>query len=187
MPPTVAQIEHQLPGRVRLRVAAQRGNVTELGEQIAAAPGVRTVRTNPRTGSILIEHTGDLDTIIRFAEEHRLLEFAPRERRWTPSLRSEKRKGPGVPHPLSLTAAGLGSLAIYQLARGNVLGSATEILWQSYSAYKILGRPWLSSAYAGLGLFQLVRGRILGPASSLLFYAMTAHRMRPGGGIISDL
>jgi hypothetical protein len=53
------RIAHFLPGRVRLKVAALRGNPTHakrLSDAFAAVPGVRSIECNPLTGGILIHY-----------------------------------------------------------------------------------------------------------------------------------
>jgi hypothetical protein len=55
-----AYVHHHLPGRLRIRVPAAKGEETllrELGSAIARAPGVDQVEYNPVTGSILITYS----------------------------------------------------------------------------------------------------------------------------------
>jgi len=73
-----------------------------------------------------------------------------------------------------MAAVGLTGLGLYQAARGQILGAATENLWNAYGAQMLLRKPWLAAGLAGLGIYQLARGRALGSASSLLFYALSA-------------
>jgi Heavy metal associated domain 2 len=55
-----AYVHHHLPGRLRLRIPAARGEDGELREisaAIARTPGVNQVEYNPITGSILIQYS----------------------------------------------------------------------------------------------------------------------------------
>jgi hypothetical protein len=69
-----AYVHHHIPGRVRFRVPAAKGEdqrLRELSSAIARVPGVNSVDYNPVTGSILIEYSpreyrdlGSLDKIL---------------------------------------------------------------------------------------------------------------------------
>ncbi len=53
------KIVHAMPGRVRVKVAKLKGNVTlaqRAQEKLSGIPGIRRVEANPATGSILILH-----------------------------------------------------------------------------------------------------------------------------------
>ena len=55
-----AYIHHHLPGRLRLRIPAAKGEAGELQEissAIARTPGINQVEYNPVTGSILIRYS----------------------------------------------------------------------------------------------------------------------------------
>lgn len=55
-----AYVHHHLPGRLRLRIPAAKGEEDELRElssAIARAPGISQVEYNPITGSILIQYS----------------------------------------------------------------------------------------------------------------------------------
>jgi hypothetical protein len=55
-----AYVHHHLPGRLRLRIPAAKGEADELRELssvIARAPGISQVEYNPVTGSILIQYS----------------------------------------------------------------------------------------------------------------------------------
>jgi hypothetical protein len=54
---TSVQVVHFLPGRVRLKVPAAKGNVAyiaQVRERFLQVPGVRSLDANPITGSVLI-------------------------------------------------------------------------------------------------------------------------------------
>lgn len=177
----VAHVEHHLPKRVRLRIPSRRSDsefFAATAEQLLHAPGIRTVRANPTTGSIIIEHRGEWNAIAAFAREHGLFEIAPRHAHSRPGHVRERRRRVAMT-PMSVTTAALTALGVYQVIRRRLLGNAVESLWQGYRAYTALRKPWLSAAYIGVGLYQLARGRVLGPAGSLFYYAFHAREAIP--------
>lgn len=179
-----ALVEHELPGRLRLRVPSRRGDrpfFEAVSERIAGLAGVRRVRANPLTGSLLVEHATSAAAIAALAREHGSFDLiapgalpAPREVPAAPAR-------PAVlPDPLSLAAAGLAGAGAYQLARGRVLGSASENLWNAYGAYAVLKQPWTAVVLVGFGLYQLAAGQGLGSAVSLFLYALNARHLARG-------
>lgn len=74
---TPIAIVHQMPGRARLRAREQRGNAEwfdRVETTLAGCPGVKLVETNVRTGSVLLRHSGKLDSVLEFARERELFE-----------------------------------------------------------------------------------------------------------------
>lgn len=178
-----AHIEHELPGRLRLRIPSRRGDrpfFEAAARRVAELAGVRSLRANPLTGGMLIEHATTTGAIASFAREHELFDLpapvvppAPREA--APPAR------PAVfSNPLSLASAGLAGAGVYQLARGRVLGSASENLWNAYGAYTTLKQPWIAAALVGFGAYQAATGPALGSAVSLFLYALNARRLAQG-------
>ena len=174
-----AKIEHRIPGRMRLRVAARRGKAgffQQVEAALADVPGVRAVRTNPATGSILIEHGGEEAAVLQAARDHRLFAAAPPEARVpAPVQAGAAPRATGAPP--NLAAAGLLGAGLLQAARGNLLGSASENLWNAYSLRAVTGKTLPSAVLAAFGAFQLVRGQALGSAVSLFLYAYSARQM----------
>ncbi len=179
-----AFIEHELPGRIRLRIPSRRGDrpfFEAAGKRVAELPGVRSLRANPLTGGLLIEHRTSRDAIASFAREHGLFDLsAPVAVPVRHEAATVRLPSAALPAPLSLAAAGLAGAGLYQLARGQVLGSASENLWNAYSAYAVLRKPWVAGALVGFGVVQAVAGQRLGSAVSLFLYAMNARRMAQG-------
>jgi len=184
MDPVKAFVEHELPGRLRLRIPSRRGDrpfFEATGKRVAELPGVRSVRANPLTGGLLIEHGSSRDAIAASARDHGLFDLSAfgavpvRREAATPRAPST-----ALPAPLSLAAVGLAGAGLYQLARGRVLGSASENLWNAYSAYAVLRKPWVAVALVGFGVVQAAAGQGLGSAVSLFLYAMNARRMAQG-------
>ncbi len=179
-----AELEHRIPGRMRLRVAARRGDAgffrrAEAG--LARAPGVRAVRVNPHTASILVEHGGDEPAVLAAAKTQGLFGVAPVPSRpvrvlAVPAL-SSGAAGANAWSPLDLASAGLAGAGLLQLARGRVIGSASENLWNAYGLYAITRQAWPSTLMVAFGLLQIARGEVLGSATSLFLYAFSARRL----------
>jgi hypothetical protein len=171
----VASIEHQLPGRVRLRVPSKRGDVhffENVVRGLSKHPALREVSASPLTGCITLHHCEPLQVMTAAAAEQRLFEISRSE----PKNEGSKSKQTSTLRQGSVlagaTAAGLSALGLFQVARGNVLGSAVESLWHAFGAQRIFGRPDIAAVFVALGIYQLLRGQIFGAASSLFFYAL---------------
>jgi Heavy metal associated domain 2 len=56
------QIAHQVPGRVRLKIPAGKGNadlLKQISEVFAVIPGIEEIVTNPTTGSVVLHYDAD--------------------------------------------------------------------------------------------------------------------------------
>jgi hypothetical protein len=171
----VASIEHQLPGRVRLRVPSKRGDVPffeKIVRELSKHPSTRKVTVSSLTASITLHYCEPLQPITTAAAHQKLFETArlePQTHGSTSKQASGLREGRGLAGGI---AAGLSGLGLFQVAQGNVLGSAVENLWHAFGAQRIFGRPDIAVVFATLGVYQLLRGQIFGAASSLFFYAL---------------
>ncbi|MGO9611511.1 MAG: HMA2 domain-containing protein [Dissulfurispiraceae bacterium] len=70
-----AYISHQTMGRLRVKIPSKKGAegyFTSLKERLLGIEGVRTVETNPLTGSVLLVHGMDVRTIAEFAAANNL-------------------------------------------------------------------------------------------------------------------
>lgn len=177
-----AHIEHELPGRLRLRIPSRRGNrgyFVGASQRIAGLTGVRRVQANPLTGGLLVEHAVGTAAVADFARGHGLFDVRPRA---TPPARAMVPAGapPALPDPMSVAALGLAGAGVVQLARDQALGSASESLWNAFTAKAVLRQPVLAAGLTGLGLLQLARGPVLGSAVSLFLYALSARRLARG-------
>ena len=172
---SAAQVTHRLPGRTRLRIPAHRGDpafFARLVERARGLPAVRTARVNPTTGSVLLEHEGEVEPISRALG---LDIVAPQP----PAPRARRPVAPAS--PFGIAAIGFGAASAVQLARGRLAGdSAIENLWNGLTALRSLKRPGLAAVLAGVGLVQLARGRLLNSALSLAFYAASARALGRG-------
>lgn len=143
------QVVHALPGRLRLRIPEHRNEpdyFAALEEQLGGCPGVTALRSNHRTGSVLVHHDPghDMDAILRWAAEHGLFttEGQPAP---SPTLRAVAQRGlarldlrlldqsGGTTDTPSLLMVVLLVLTLVQAARGQVLGSASTMLWYAFT------------------------------------------------------
>jgi len=166
---------------------------TAFFEQVAASlgqePGVCAVRVNPSTASILVEHESDEATVFAASRAQRLFHAsasAPRKAAPFGPTRSQS-SAAIFASPLDVAAVGLAGAGLLQLLRGQVVGSASENLWNAYGLYAVTRRPLPSALLVAFGLLQIARGQVLGSATSLFLYAFSAMRLaqhRPGGNAI---
>ena len=146
-----AEITHNSPGRLRLRIRAQRGRVeyfTSIEEKLVQCPGVERVVVNPVTGSVLLEPAIDLAALVTFTQAQQLFQLAERPVLMAPLtqqvaerfgiLNGELRRLSGGGVDLgSLGFIGLVTLAAVQLQRGHVLGPASTLLWSAISLLRV--------------------------------------------------
>ncbi|HYZ62991.1 MAG TPA: hypothetical protein VE650_11110 [Acetobacteraceae bacterium] len=174
----MAQIEHRLPGRIRLRLRARQGDAVFFAQAVQAladAPGVRAIKANAMTGSLLIEHHGDEDAVFAAALAKALFDVEPRPR---PPLFGTTPSHVGANlSPLHLAAGGLAGAGLLQLLRGRALGSASENLWNAWTIYAQHRGLSAALVLVALGLAQITRGQVLGSAVSLFAYSYHARRM----------
>jgi hypothetical protein len=176
----VAYIEHQLPGRVRLRVPSRRGEVPffeKVVRVLSKHPATRELTASPLTGSITLRYLEPLHPIIAAAADQRLFvigRLEPQRNVSEAKRASRLREGSGFTDGIAI---GLSGLSLFQATQGSIFGSAAENLWHAFGAQRILGRPDVAVAFAVLGIYQILRGQLFGSASSLFFYALVTRQM----------
>jgi hypothetical protein len=176
----VAHIEHQLPGRVRLRVPSKRGEVPffeRVVKELSKHPSIWELIASPLTGSITLQYSEPLQTIMAVAADLMLFET-----RWPkPGVKAgESKRAERLSRDAGLAgsvAAGLSGLSLYQAVQGNLVGNAVESFWLCFSAQTTLGRPDLAAVFAAVGVWQMLRGRFFGSATSLFFYSMVMRQV----------
>jgi hypothetical protein len=182
-PPSLpwAKIEHHIPGRLRLRIRAKRGDLAFFHQAealLGVAPGVSNARANAQTGSLLVEYSGNEAAVLAAARTGGLCVIEPPDVAITAQSASSRRTGAqAVSSPLDLAAMGLAGAGLIQLVRGEVVGSASENLWNAYGLYAVTRHTLPSALLVAFGLLQVARGEVLGSATSLLLYAYSAWRM----------
>ena len=172
-----AVVEHCIPGRMRVRIWPRQGDAGyfhRIAGALSRMDSVRNVHVNAHTGGILIMYEGDQESVLDWARTQGLFDASPiphpvsepANLRSTPSLAA-----------LNIAAVGLTSAGILQLARGRILGSASENLWNAYGLFVATRQMWVPMLLTGFGVFQIARGDVLGSATSLFLYAFSAHRL----------
>ena len=177
-----ALIEHQVTGRMRLRIPARRKDVgffDDTAKKLLLFDRITRVAANPVTAGILILHDGDGSGVLAEARDAGLFDTAAPPvdplRKQKPSMQALETQNPRDAAAIALAAAGL-----MQVARGRVLGSASENLWNAYGVYVTTRQTRVTALLAGFGLLQLMRGEALGSAVSLFLYAWGARRLARG-------
>jgi hypothetical protein len=146
-----AYVVHRIPGRVRLKVPARRGDAAffaELSQRVRRMPRVRHVDVNPMTGSVLLRHEGDFAHIaseLLGSDAGQLVEMAMALPSVARHVRHEVKDLDQAlrrwsHHALDLgtvVAVGLAAMAGLQLLRGRAPSQAVSLAW--YSA-ELLGR-----------------------------------------------
>ena len=176
----VAHIEHQLPGRVRLRVPSKRGEAAffeRIVKELSKHPAIWELVASPLTGSITLQYSEPLQAIVDAAVDLMLFETGQPKSSAKASETKRSERLNGDASLASSVAAGLSGLSLYQAAQGKVVGNAVESLWLSFSARVTLGRSDLSAVFAVLGVWQMFTGRFLGSASSLFFYSLVMRQV----------
>lgn len=150
-----AYVVHSLPGRLRLKIPARRGDAgyfAALSAALRACPGVQSVETNAMTAGVLIHYpppltAADLAAAAAAAAPLDLEYGSPPVRSVAENLAAQFQRADSV------------------LRRG----SGGQVDFRSVSVLTLLG----------LALYQLARGEILQPAVPLLLGAMA---VLPGNG-----
>jgi hypothetical protein len=138
-----AHITHSMPGRIRFHVPSKRndaGYFDRLGRELSQLEGVDLVRTNARTGSVLVRHRRDLESIRNFGIQRGLFTIAAATEtalmladRLSRKLDSIDDNVVGITRGnLDLRSAMLLMLAagaVIQIWRKNLLPPAFNLLW----------------------------------------------------------
>jgi hypothetical protein len=132
-----------MPGRTRLRILSRRGDrafFAELTERLSASRGVRSVRADPLTGSVLVHHDADVPALLMEAAANGLGDLvelaltcppvAKRLREDAVAIDQAIRRATGGELDLGTVAAlGLLAMAGFQLVWGRRPASAASLAW----------------------------------------------------------
>jgi hypothetical protein len=124
-----AEIVHSIPGRTRLRIADRAGEnsfFAGLADGLAALEGVRSVRTRPLIGTVLVTHDGSFAPLAIRAEAADL--FVIEERGQLAAA--------APPSAAALPAAGalaMVALGVFQLFQERLLPPALTLFWYAHS------------------------------------------------------
>lgn len=156
-----AQITHEIPGRMRMRIVSRRGDqqfFAVLKDRLAALDGIEAVETNSVTGSILLFHHMDKDSLATFAAE----------------------KGLFVVHSSCTQSDPLSGKVVrsfQQMDRHLTSSTGGELDLPSLSFLVLLG----------IGVYEILRGNFMAPAWYTAFWyafsvLMSAHSRRSSEG-----
>lgn len=126
----VAVIVHAIPNRTRLRISSRRGDAVffaSIATALAAMPGIRQVKVQPVTGSVLIEHSKPLPKLKDVITEARLFQIAG-----SVPL-SQPASHPAVLDPKMFVGFGMAAFAIWQFSKGSILPPAVTLGWYAAS------------------------------------------------------
>ena len=153
--PEDAYVSHLSSGRLRVKIPSKKGNIlffSSLKDQLSQLPGVQTIEINPVTGSILLIHSLDAESVTSFLKAQNLLKIQPGRdsfdfhqevtRLFSAADRQVKGFIGGGINLGALAFLGLTGAGIYQILRGN------------FSAI-----PWYSAFWYALGIFLRSKSR----------------------------
>lgn len=149
-----AFVTHQVEGRVRLRVPGMRrqGEYFErMRASLASLPGLRRLTTNTRTGSVLIEYSGELEALGELGPRLGLFQLQNRPHphalsEWLYALTTHpddflKRVTDGRVDVAGVTALALTGMGISQIVRGHALPAGWTLLWNATNLIRDVGSP----------------------------------------------
>jgi hypothetical protein len=148
-----AQIVHTSPGRIRVKLPAERGNAVVLEGicgRLRNYPGVYSAEANPITGSILILHETNAEAITGYARSQGLF-----------SLRVEVHRKPEVQRIVTSTVASA-DRSIRRLTSGDMdIRMASVVLLIAAGLFDLLrgnfiAMPWYVAFWYAFNVF-LVR------------------------------
>lgn len=134
---------HRLPGRVRFKVPERRADrrfFDEIDRRLRRLPSVKAVKTDPVTGSVLVEHKGEIADLVKEtfgADVGELVEMVlstpPVARRLRSEIttidRSIRDFTGGEIDLGTLASLGLLAMAAVQLVRGQQPAMAVSLGW----------------------------------------------------------
>jgi hypothetical protein len=146
-----AEITHNSPGRLRLRIRALRGRAdyfSGIEEKLVQCPGIERVVTNPVTGSVLLEPANDLAALAAYTQAQQLFQLAQAPALMPPLTQQVAERFGAVNGDLRRLSGGgidfgavgfigLVTLAVVQLQRGHVLGPTSTLLWSAISLLRM--------------------------------------------------
>ena len=148
-----AYIKHKMPGRVRLKIPAKRGDEAffeVLAETLAGCDLIRQLQLNPPTASLLIQH-GDasFDAVVEYAAAAELFTVAEGADNELPALDN-------------LSLASWSSLGVSQF----------DQQLSQLSAGRVDLRSLFFLGFMGLTIHQAAKGHIMSPASTFFWRAL---------------
>jgi hypothetical protein len=149
--PVNAVIAHRMPGRIRLRIAEKRSDsvyFSALSATLAGSDTVRNVKTNPSTGSVVVEFSGSLNALIEQLQRHDVYTFLGQSLPEKPAALA--RNGLGMNtftivsgrdiNPLFMLGSMLALVGIVQTLRGKILIPSLSAFWYALEGFRQSGK-----------------------------------------------
>jgi hypothetical protein len=149
-----AFVTHQIRGRIRLRVPGMRHQAAyfeNLRQRLSTLPGLHRLTTNTRTGSVLIEHAGDIGSLESIGQRLELFEIGSRPH---PHSLNEvfyavgtkpdsflKNVTDGRIELSSVAVVALAGLGIKQIMGGYALPAGWTLIWNAINLVMDSGKP----------------------------------------------
>lgn len=142
-----AYVAHAVPGRMRIKIPSMRGDsrfFDEAAARLGECPLVESLRTDPRTGSILLSHTGAWRDVAGFGEAERVFELLPNG--GLPVVDADgsdplaRLPDAARRYYRPAVAAILLLLALRQVAHGQIFAPATSYVWDALRLLRVLDR-----------------------------------------------
>lgn len=148
-----AEVAHRASQRLRLRFPRQRGDAdffARLERNALFVEGVLAATGRPATGSLIIRHKSDFDTLAQRLREEGVCDVSPEPEDHRPEiearhlsrqLNAQLYEASGGQLDLrALAAFGLVLMGVVQIARGQVFAPATTALWYGLTLLLMNGR-----------------------------------------------
>lgn len=140
-----AIVAHQIPGRIRLQIPAQRGNAEffdQLARRFSGVESVRLARGNPVAATFVLEYEGPLEDVLQRSGTRAILDLAP-----APVGASTRQVLQGVDKPVNLVTGrdldpmfmagtAFSVMALFQSLRGQVFVPAATAFWYAASTFQ---------------------------------------------------
>jgi neutral trehalase len=140
---TTAMLVHAIPGRMRMRIPAKRGNASffsNLSDALHRIEIIHAVHANPSTGSVVVQHSENMYSLLQQIQEQ------------VPSLvieNNQAKKG-GTPlkvrpfrvvtgrklSPMFMVGTALTALGLVQTVRGNIAVPSITAFWYAFETFR---------------------------------------------------
>jgi hypothetical protein len=146
-----AYVHHRTAGRLRVRVPSRKGDAeyfSAVGDRFADCEGVERIEVNPATGSVLLIHHTDGESLAEYARAHELFDTKEEEHSPTDFHRQLGERLSGLNNGLKgLTGSGTD---LWDLTFIGLLGAgAFQIISGNMTAI-----PWYSAFWYALGVYS---------------------------------
>lgn len=151
-----AQVEHQMNGRVRLRIPSRRRDsayFSRLKDRLSEQEGVESVEANPMTGSLLVRHRNNLDTLLGYAADHDLFVIEKQQDKPVTSLADGlaiqagrldgaiRRVSGGGLNMRDVALAGVIVAGVVQIAKAHVWPAGFSLFWYAVNLLPKVNPP----------------------------------------------